>query len=285
MVVKISLITVCYNSAAVIRTALESVFAQATPEGMEIEYIVVDGGSNDGTVEILKEFQGFEVKRGGEGEERRFSFKWISEKDEGMYDAINKGIKMATGEYVGILNADDYLDGDDVIARVSDYIKKVGGESRWAAEDKLDCVFGNVRFVKEFGGRTERVCFARFWKPWMLHWGYMPPHPAIFIRRACFEKWGGYVPSRTEYRIAADYELLIRFFCKNRMSHRYMPINTTVMRLGGVSTKDVEARKKLNEEIIKGNRVNGYRCYWPMLLPKYAVKIWEVILPKLGLIK
>lgn len=294
MVVKISLITVCYNSAAVIRTALESVFAQATPEGMEIEYIVVDGGSTDGTQQILEEFAargegvGVGVERGeveGEGEERRLSFKWISEKDEGMYDAINKGIKMATGEYVGILNADDYLDGDDVIARVSDYIKKVGGESRWTEEDKLDCVFGNVRFVKEFGGRTERVCFARFWKPWMLHWGYMPPHPAIFIRRECFEKWGGYVPSRKEYRIAADYELLIRFFCRNKMSHRYMPINTTVMRLGGVSTKDVEARKKLNEEIIKGNRVNGYRCYWPMLLPKYAVKIWEVILPKLGLIK
>ena len=117
----------------------------------------------------------------------------------------------------------------------------------------------------------------------MLQWGYMPPHPAIFIRKSCFEKWGYYVPSRKEYRIAADYELLIRFFCKNRMTHRYMPINTTVMRLGGVSTKDVEARKKLNEEIIKGNRVNGYRCYWPMLLPKYLIKIWEVILPRVGL--
>ena len=117
----------------------------------------------------------------------------------------------------------------------------------------------------------------------MLQWGYMPPHPAIFIRKSCFEKWGYYVPSRKEYRIAADYELLIRFFCKNRMTHRYMSINTTVMRLGGVSTKDVEARKKLNEEIIKGNRVNGYRCYWPMLLPKYLIKIWEVILPRVGL--
>lgn len=279
---KISLITVCFNGAAVIRTALDSVFAQAASssgsadlEKLEIEYIVVDGGSTDGTVEILKDFAG-KVK----GEQRNFTFRWISEKDDGMYDAINKGIRMSTGEFVGILNADDYLDGNDVLARVHSFITH-----HLSLNASLDCVFGNVRFVREFGGKTCRVCFARFWRPWMLQWGYMPPHPAIFIRRAYFERWGGYVPERTEYRIAADYELLIRFFCRNKMPYRYMPINTTVMRLGGVSTKDVEARKKLNEEIIKGNRVNGYACYWPMLLPKYLIKIWEVILPKLGLIK
>lgn len=118
----------------------------------------------------------------------------------------------------------------------------------------------------------------------MLQWGYMPPHPAIFIRRECFEKWGGYEPDRKEYRIAADYELLIRFFRVNKMRSHYMPICTTAMRTGGVSTRDVEARKKLNEEIIKGNRVNGYFCCWPMLLPKYFVKIWEFIFPRLGLV-
>ena len=260
---KITLITVCFRSATVIHTALESVLSQ---RDADYECLVIDGGSDDGTVDIIKEF---EPKFAGK-------MRWMSERDQGMYDAINKGIKMATGEFVGILNADDYLDGDEVLARVAAAAEK-------ADADGLDCVFGNVRFVREFGGKTRRVCFARFWKPWMLHWGYMPPHPAIFIRKACFEKWGYYVPSREEYRIAADYELLIRFFCKNRMTHRYMPINTTVMRLGGVSTKDVEARKKLNEEIIKGNRVNGYRCYWPMLLPKYLIKIWEVILPRIGL--
>ena len=118
----------------------------------------------------------------------------------------------------------------------------------------------------------------------MLQWGYMPPHPAIFIRKDCFEKWGGYEPDRKEYRIAADYELLIRFFRVHRMRARYMPICTTVMRTGGVSTKDVEARKKLNEEIVKANRVNGYFCCFPMLLPKYLIKIWEFILPRMGLV-
>ena len=274
---KVSLITVCYNSAGTIRTALESVFSQ---KGVELEYIVVDGGSNDGTVDVIKEYEGRGLEWRSGGVADVFEFKWISECDRGMYDAINKGIKMATGDIIGILNADDYLDGEDVLARI---VKSFNDDN--SKNSSLECVFGNVRFVKEVGGKTQRVCFARFWRPWMLHWGYMPPHPAIFIRRECFSKWGGYEPSRKEYRIAADCELLVRYFCRRNISYKYVPVCTTVMRLGGVSTKDIEARKKLNEEIIKANRVNGYFCTWLMLLPKYAIKVWEVILPKLGVIK
>ena len=124
---KITLITVCRNSAAVIRTALESVLSQ---HGADYEYLVIDGGSDDSTVDIIK---GFESKFAGK-------MRWISEPDDGMYDAINKGIKMATGEFVGILNADDYLDGDDVLARVAAAAEK-------ADADGVGCVFGNVRFV------------------------------------------------------------------------------------------------------------------------------------------
>ena len=257
---KISLITACFNAAPVIRTALDSVLAQ---RDADCEYLVVDGGSADGTADILREYA---PRFGGR-------MQWISERDRGMYDAIDKGIARATGDIVGILNADDYLDGPDVLARIA---------AAFGA-DAPDCVFGNVRFVADCGGRTRRVCFARFWRPWMLQWGYMPPHPAIFIRRRCFEAWGGYVPDRSDYRIAADYELLVRFFRVHRMTYRYVPVCTTAMRLGGVSTRDVEARRRLNAEIIKANRANGYRCCWPMLLPKYAVKVWEVILPRLGL--
>ena len=271
MSMTISIVTACFNCASTLQTALASVAAQ---KGVSIDYIVVDGASTDGTVEMLKAFQ----ENLAASSRDDLSFRFISERDEGMYDAINKGIGMARGEFVGILNADDYLDGDDVIARVASYLRN-------QEQASLDCVFGNVRFVREFGGKTHRVCFARFWRPWMLHWGYMPPHPAIFIRRTRFADWGGYVPSRTEYRIAADNELLIRFFCRNRMSHRYIPVCTTVMRTGGVSTRGIDARWRLNAEIIKGNRANGYFCCWPMLLPKYLIKIWEVILPRLGLMK
>ena len=216
---KVSLITVCYNSAGTIKTAFESVFAQ---KGVELEYIVVDGGSTDGTVDIIKDHSAWT---------NDFVFKWLSERDEGRYDAINKGIGLATGDIVGILNADDYLDGEDVLARVVKSFNDLNSKN-----GSLECVFGNVRFVKEVGGKTQRVCFARFWRPWMLHWGYMPPHPAIFIRRECFSKWGGYEPSRKEYRIAADYELLVRYFCRRRISYKYLePIFVVVMLLAVTS--------------------------------------------------
>ena len=280
---KITIITACYNAEKTIATAMESVLTQ-NPGDTEIEYVVVDGGSTDGTVGLIKEWEKKFVERSVRESADSTVFRWLSEKDRGMYDAINKGIKMASGDVVGILNADDVLNGEDVIERVCERFEKCERCESGVSGEKVDCLYGNVRFVKELGGKTLRVCFARFWQPWMLQWGYMPPHPAIFIRRECFEKWGGYEPDRREYRIAADYELLIRFFRVNKMRSRYMPICTTAMRTGGVSTRDVEARKKLNEEIIKANRVNGYFCCWPMLLPKYFVKIWEFILPRLGLV-
>jgi len=260
---RITIITACFNAIATIGDAIESVRRQRLPAGVELEHLIIDGGSTDGTEKLAT----------------------LSEPDRGMYDAIDKGIRMATGDVIGILNADDALDGDDVLARVArtwvSTNEKVKVKSE-KGDGGLDCLYGNVRFVNA-AGRTTRVCFARFWKPWMLQWGYMPPHPGVFIRRACFEKWGAYVPEKTEYRIAADYELLIRFFRVRRMTSRYMAVCTTRMRPGGLSTRDVEARRKLNAEIIKGNRANGYFCIWPMLLPKYFVKMWEVILPRIGL--
>ena len=252
---KVSLITACYNTAATIKTAMESVVAQ---KGVEVEYIVVDGCSMDGTVEIVEEFSHKEHKDG-------FEFKWISEKDRGMYDAINKGIKMATGDVVGILNADDMLEGEDTLAHV------VGGFNRI---EHVDCVYADVRFVKDDLKTTVRYYGASHWRPWMHNWGYMPPHPSVYIRREVFERLGGY---KLGYQISADFELMVRFLCRNRIRAAYLPESVVKMRMGGKSTKNWKANVLLNVENVRANRENGYFSCFAMMLPKYLFKIWGFV--------
>ena len=254
---KISLITVCFKSAGTLRTAMESVLEQ---KDVELDYIVVDGGSDDGTVELLKEY---EVKFDGR-------MRWISEKDRGMYDAINKGIKMATGDVVGILNADDMFESDETLAHVVDSFNRV---------ERVDAVYADIRFVKDDLQTTSRYYSAKRWKPWMLQWGKMPPHPSVYIRRDLFEKYGFY---KLGYDIAADYELLIRYLRMAKLNTRYLNECVVRMRMGGKSTRGWKSFKTLNKEIVRGNLENGYFCCFPMLLPKYLFKIFEFILPRLG---
>ena len=279
---KITLITACYNSAPVIRTALESVLKQNWPD---LEYLVIDGGSTDGTLEIIREA---EPSFGGR-------MRWVSERDRGMYDAINKGIQMATGEVIGILNADDVLSDDTVIERVaeafggsSEVLKCVSSEvcsSRLT--DFPDAVYGDIRFVanrRDAGlsevraEKTVRYYSARNWRPWMLQWGFMPPHPSVYIRRECFERLGDYA---LDYVIAADYALLIRFLRKAHVLARYVPMCFVDMRVGGKSTKNWKSNLILNKEIVRGNRSAGYFCCLPMLVPKYAFKVFEFLFPRL----
>ena len=265
---KISLITACYNSAGTIRTAMESVLSQ---KGVDIEYIVVDGGSKDGTVEQIENVK---CKMGnGCG---RFTFKFISERDRGMYDAINKGIKMATGDVIGILNADDVLESEDTLAHVVEAFRSGG------VGERVDCVYADIRFVKDDLNTTVRYYSAKHWKPWMLQWGKMPPHPSVYIRRELFSRYGLY---KLGYDIAADYELLIRYLRMVKLNTRYLNECLVRMRMGGKSTRGWKSFVTLNREIVRGNRENGYFCCFPMLLPKYLFKVFEFILPRLGLNK
>ena len=267
---KISLITACYNSAGTIGTAIESVLSQ---KGVDIEYIVVDGGSKDGTVDIIKEYSTRSTRS------TRFEFRWLSERDEGMYDAINKGIKMATGDVVGILNADDVLESPDTLAHVVEAFRSEGVESGGVGE-RVDCVYADIRFVKDDLQTTSRYYSAKHWKPWMLQWGKMPPHPSVYIRRELFDKYGLY---KLGYDIAADYELLIRYLRMAKLNTRYLNECLVRMRMGGKSTRGWKSFKTLNKEIVRGNLENGYFCCFPMLLPKYLFKIFEFILPRLGI--
>ena len=275
---KISLITACFNSAATIRTAMESVFAQ---RGVDVEYIVVDGGSADGTVEIIREY---EQTRNSNSQLTTpdITFRWLSESDKGMYDAINKGIKMATGDVVGILNADDVLERSETLAHVVDCFNRVEHVetcSDGKMGNSVDAVYADVRFVKDDLKTTVRYYSAKHWKPWMLQWGKMPPHPSVYIRRELFDKYGLY---KLGYDIAADYELLIRYLRVAKLKTRYLNESLVSMRMGGKSTRGWKSFVTLNREIVRGNRENGYFCFFPMLLPKYLFKVFEFILPRLG---
>ena len=273
---KISLITACYNSAETIRTAIESVLSQ---KGVDVEYIVVDGGSKDGTVDIIKEYA--DKTLNSQLLTPNFTFRWLSESDQGMYDAINKGIKMATGDIVGILNADDMFESEDTLAHVVEAFGSGGVESGGVGE-RVDCVYADIRFVKDDLQTTSRYYSAKHWKPWMLQWGKMPPHPSVYIRRELFDRYGVY---KLGYDIAADYELLIRYLRMAKLNTRYLNECLVKMRMGGKSTRGWKSFKTLNREIVRGNLENGYFCCFPMLLPKYFFKVFEFILPRLGLNK
>ncbi len=260
---KITLITACYNSAATIRTCIDSVLAQ---RGVDMEYIVVDGGSTDGTVDLIKEYA--DKTFNSQLSTLNFTFRWLSEEDSGMYDAINKGIAMATGDVVGILNADDLLEAPDTLAHIAA-----------AFASGVECVYADIRFVKDDLRTTVRYYGARHWRPWMHNWGYMPPHPSVYIRRELFAKFGGY---RLGYQISADFELMVRYLCRNRIRAVYLPECVVKMRMGGKSTRNWRANVLLNVENVRANRANGYCSCFAMMLPKYLFKIWGFILYPTG---
>ncbi len=249
---KISIITATYNSAKTIKDTLESVAKQ---NYKNIEHIVVDGVSKDNTINIAKEY----------------GVKIISEKDNGLYDAINKGIKLSTGEIVGILNSDDFFPNNTIIQKVVDAFKK----------NSTDAVYGNIAFVKpENLSKIVRQYNSGKFTPTKFKYGYMPAHPSFYATKKCFEQYGYY---HTDYKIAADYELLMRFIFTNKISTTYINENLVYMRTGGVSNQNLKSRYILNKEIIKACKANNVNTNMALLSLKYFNKINEFIKPRLGL--
>ena len=271
---KISLITACYNSAKTVKTAMESVLSQ---KGVDIEYIVVDGGSNDGTVDIIKEFAARPVRPASPSCP---VIKWMSERDRGMYDAINKGIKMATGDIVGILNADDVLTSDDTLAHIASAFNT---DSCALTPDpsRVDVVYADIRFVKEGESvealreaPTVRYCSARRWRPWMFRFAAMVPHPSFYVRRECFERLGGY---SLDYRICADFELELRYLYLAKLKAAYLPECVVVMRTGGMSTSGWRSNVVINREDLRALRAHGIWSCMPLIYLKYLFKIWGFV--------
>ena len=272
---KISLITACYNSAKTIKTAIDSVLAQ---KGVDIEYIVVDGGSTDGTVDIIKEYSTRSTCS------TRFSFKWISERDRGMYDAINKGIKMATGDIVGILNADDVLATDDTLAHIASAFEQKEPpvpRSPFPVPQRIDALYADIRFVREGetvealrGAKTVRYCSAAKWRPWMFRFAAMVPHPSFYVRRECFERLGGY---SLDYRICADFELELRYLYLAKLKAAYLPECVVVMRMGGMSTSGWRSNLVINREDLRALRAHGIWSCMPLIYLKYLFKVWGFV--------
>ena len=194
-------------------------------------------------------------------------FRWISEKDQGMYDALNKGIKMATGDVIGILNSDDRFADEQVLADVARAFSRKGYED---CDFNVSAIYGDIRFVRGNGTETVRYYSSKPWKRWMHSWGYMPAHPTVYVRREVFEKFGGY---KLGYDISADFEWMVRILCKAGVRAKYLPRCMVTMRLGGKSTAGLKAMWRLNRENVRANRENGYFCCLPMMVPKYFYKV------------
>ena len=279
---KITLITACYNSAETIGTAIESVLSQ---KGVDVEYIVVDGGSKDSTVDIIKEYA--DKTLNSQLLTPNFTFRWLSESDKGMYDALNKGIKMATGDIIGILNADDVLATDDTLARIAAAFQPSKQTTHHSPTPSLldsstiDCVYADIRFVREGESvealrkaKSVRYCSAAKWRPWMFRFAAMVPHPSFYVRRECFERLGGY---SLDYRICADFELELRYLYLAKLKAAYLPECVVVMRMGGASTAGWRSNVEINREDLRALRAHGIWSCLPLIYLKYLFKIWGFV--------
>jgi glycosyltransferase involved in cell wall biosynthesis len=243
---KFSIITVSFNSSQTIPNTVNSVLAQTFPN---LEYIIIDGASSDGTQAIVKSF-GNKIT------------KFISEPDQGIYDAINKGIRHASGDIIGILNSDDVFYNDTVIEKVAKVFES----------ENPDAIYGDVQFV-DHNGSVVRYYSSKRFSPGKFRFGFMPAHPSFYAKRELFEKYGNY---KTDYLIAADYELLIRFLYVNKIKTRYIEMPFVSMLKGGVSNKSIKSNVVLNREILRACKENGISTNYLFIYSKYFRKVFEL---------
>lgn len=242
---KISIITVCYNSEKYIRSAIESVINQTYND---IEYIIVDGSSKDKTVDIIKSY-GNKIS------------KFVSEPDKGIYDAMNKGLKMATGDIVAILNSDDFYIDNNVIASIVNELQM----------KKTDSLFADLIYVEENNSDVQ----VRYWKsePFVkgaFQKGWHPAHPTFFVKNEVYKKFGYF---NLDFKLAADFELMLRFLEKHQISSCYLPEAIIKMRLGGATNKNIKNIFNQNLECYRAFKINQLRV--PVFYPVYR------LLPKL----
>jgi len=248
--VKISIITAVYNRADCVAQAVISVQQQTY---LDVEHIVIDGASTDGTLEILKGCLHSNVKL-------------FSEPDAGIYFALNKGFALATGEIIGVMHSDDFYADDDVLMKVAEVF----------SDPMIDAVYGDLDYVSK--ADTSRI--IRHWqsgafKPDRFAWGWMPPHPTLFLRRRVIERWGDF---DTSFRIAADYDAILRYFMLGKILGAYIPLVLVKMRIGGESNKSLAKiwlKSREDYLALRRNNVGGLGALVWKNLSKLSQFFWQ----------
>ena len=229
---KISIITVCYNSEETISDTIQSVLSQ---DYKDVEYIIVDGKSTDRTLEIIQSIKS--------------RIKLISEKDRGIYDAMNKGINIASGDVIGILNADDVYKNSQVLTAVMDAFKA-----------NVSIVYGDIEYVKyDDLSKVVRKWKAGVFRSGKFKWGWMPPHPGFFVKKSCYESFGLF---NLNLSTSADYELMLRMLEVHHLSCNYIPETITSMRVGGASNSSLKNRLIANRNDKKAWTIHPINPFW-----------------------
>ena len=251
---KFSIITVTYNAEKVLEDTIQSIVTQSYKN---VEYIIVDGGSTDGTLTIVNKY-------------KEHIHTIVSEPDKGLYDAMNKGIAMATGDIIGILNSDDFYTSDIVLSTVAS-----------AFEDgNIDAVYGDIHYVQDNDlQKCPRYYSSKLFHRRWMRLGFMPAHPSFYCHKEIYERYGGF---NLSYKIAADFECLLRLIFVHKIRLRYIPMDFVTMRTGGASTSGLSSHKQILRDHQRAFKDNG--IYSNVLLEslRYIYKIYEIIETKVS---
>lgn len=252
-IMKISIITATYNSGKTVGDTLKSVLAQTYHD---YELLVVDGASKDNTLEVVKKMEPLFEGR----------MRYISEPDKGIYDAMNKGIRMATGAVIGILNSDDFYTSDDALACIA-----------WTLEnEKVDAVYGDIHYVDDEDlKKCVRYYSSKPFRRWMMRLGFMPAHPSFYCRKEVYEKYGAF--DAENYRVAADFENLLRLIFVNKIKTHYISKDFVTMRTGGASSSGLESHKRIMRDHLKALKKNGVYSNFFLLGLRYIYKVGEIL--------
>ncbi len=243
---KISVVTSCFNSSKHVRQTLQSVANQTYTD---VEHVLIDGGSTDNTVDIIRQFP--------------HVTNWVTEPDKGIYDGLNKGVKRATGDVIGFVHSDDYLRSDDVLEQIADF---------FIANPNVSAIYGDIVFVNEQED-VIRYYSSKNWSFKKMSVGKMPAHPSFYARKEVYDRY----QFNLDYRIAADFDHILRVAQDEEFTLTYLPLVTTAMRLGGASTDGIKSNLRINKEILAICKANGVKSNYLKIYSKYPSRVFEFI--------